>query len=160
MALIVFIWAIILPLVLCGYEYLSCTLREEHTLALCENRVWRCLNMREEVTGSWRNIHSQELIMCQPNTIRIIKSRQKKGQACSKRRRCRVHQFEIQKRSKHSKQMGIGRVTVQWILKNRVMGYWLDSCSLRQGLVVECCAYGGEPSKYTEGKKFPDTLSY
>jgi hypothetical protein len=32
--------------------------------------------MKEEVTGSWRKIHSQELIMCLPNTIRIIKSRQ------------------------------------------------------------------------------------
>jgi hypothetical protein len=37
-----------------------------------------CLNMREEITGRWRKIHSQELIMCVPNTNRIIKSRQKR----------------------------------------------------------------------------------
>jgi hypothetical protein len=55
--LFVFIWTIILPVVLCGYEYLSCTLREEHTLALCENMVWR--RMFEHERGSNRKLNLQ-----------------------------------------------------------------------------------------------------
>jgi len=44
-----------------------------------ENRVLRAifLLMREEVTGEWRKLHSEELndLYCSPNIVRVIKSK-------------------------------------------------------------------------------------
>jgi hypothetical protein len=53
----------ILPVVLCGYENWSLTLREKQTLRLFENRVlWRIFGTkREEVAGGWRRLHNEEL---------------------------------------------------------------------------------------------------
>jgi hypothetical protein len=50
---------------------LGLTLREEHRLAVFENRLLRRIfgPMRDEVTGGWRKLHTEELI------IRMIKSR-------------------------------------------------------------------------------------
>jgi hypothetical protein len=47
----------------CGFgecEILSLTLREEHRLRVCENRVLRRISglKRVEVTGSWRKLHT------------------------------------------------------------------------------------------------------
>jgi hypothetical protein len=70
---------IILPLVLCGCETLSLTLREEHRLRVFENRVLRRIfgRKRDEVTGEWRKLHDKELrdLYSSPSIIRIIKSR-------------------------------------------------------------------------------------
>jgi hypothetical protein len=53
---------IILP-VLYGCETWSLTLREEHRLRVFENRVMRRIfgPKRDEVTGEWRKLHSEEL---------------------------------------------------------------------------------------------------
>jgi hypothetical protein len=53
---------IILPVVLYGCETWSVTLREEHRLRVFENRVlrWIFVPMRDEVTGEWRKLHSEE----------------------------------------------------------------------------------------------------
>jgi hypothetical protein len=53
--------AIILPVVLYGYEILSLTLREEHKLRMFENRVLRRIfgPKRDEVTGEWRKLHNK-----------------------------------------------------------------------------------------------------
>jgi hypothetical protein len=53
---------IILPVVLCGCEPWSLTLREEHRLRVFENRVLRRIfgPKRDEVTGQWRKLHSGE----------------------------------------------------------------------------------------------------
>ena len=53
----------ILPVVLCGYETWSLTLREEHRLRVFENRVLRRIfgPERDEVTGEWRKLSNVEL---------------------------------------------------------------------------------------------------
>jgi hypothetical protein len=71
--------AIILPIVLYGCETWSVTLREEHRLRVLENRVLRRIfgPKRDEVTGEWINLHSEELnnLYSLPDIIRQIKSR-------------------------------------------------------------------------------------
>jgi hypothetical protein len=46
-----------------GREALSDTLREEHSLRVCKNRVLRRIfgPKREEVEGGWRTLHNEEL---------------------------------------------------------------------------------------------------
>jgi hypothetical protein len=70
---------IFLPVFLYGCENWSLTLREEHRLRVFENRVLRRIfcPMRDEVTGEWRKVHSEELhnLYSSPNIIRQIKSR-------------------------------------------------------------------------------------
>jgi hypothetical protein len=50
-------------MVLCGYGTRYVTLREEHS---AEN-IWT--QKRDEVTGSWRKLHNEEIITC---TLRQI----------------------------------------------------------------------------------------
>jgi hypothetical protein len=54
---------IILPVVLYGCETWSLTLREECRLRVFEKRVLRRIfgPKRDEVTGEWRRLHSEEL---------------------------------------------------------------------------------------------------
>jgi hypothetical protein len=53
----------ILPVVLYGCETWSVTLREQHRLWVFENRVLRKIfgPKRDDVTGEWRKLHSEEL---------------------------------------------------------------------------------------------------
>jgi hypothetical protein len=55
--------ATILPVILCGCETWSPTLREEHRLRAFENRVLRRIFglKRDKVTGGWRKLHNEEL---------------------------------------------------------------------------------------------------
>jgi hypothetical protein len=70
---------IILPVVLCGCETWSLTLRQEHRLRVFQNRVLRRIFglKRDKVTGEWRTFHNEELcdLYSSPSIIRIIKSR-------------------------------------------------------------------------------------
>jgi hypothetical protein len=70
---------IILPVVLYGCETCSITLREEHRLRVFENRVLRRIfgPKRDEVTGEWRKMHSDELhnLYSSLDIIRQVKSR-------------------------------------------------------------------------------------
>jgi hypothetical protein len=65
--------------ILYGRETWSLTLREEHKVKLFENRVLRRIfgPKRDEVTGEWRKLHSEELhiLYSSPDIIRQIKSR-------------------------------------------------------------------------------------
>jgi len=66
---------IILPVVLCGCETWSLTLREERRLRVFENRVLRRIFglERDEVTGKWRKLHNEELNdLYSPNIVRVI----------------------------------------------------------------------------------------
>jgi hypothetical protein len=69
---------IILPVVSYGCETWSLTLWEEHRLRVIETRVLRRIfgPKRDEVTGEWRKLHSDELhiLYSSPNIIRQIKS--------------------------------------------------------------------------------------
>jgi len=69
---------IILPVVLCGCEAWSLTLREERKLRVFENVVLRIFGpRRDEVTEEWRRLHNEELsdLYSSPNIVRVIKSR-------------------------------------------------------------------------------------
>jgi hypothetical protein len=70
---------IILPVVLCGCETWSLTLREEHGLRVFENRVLRRIfgPKRDEVMGELRKLQTKELcdFYISPSIIRLIKSR-------------------------------------------------------------------------------------
>jgi len=70
---------IILPVVLCGCEIWSLTLREERKLRMFENMVLRRIfgPRRDEVTGEWRRLHNEELngLYSSPNVVRVIKLR-------------------------------------------------------------------------------------
>jgi len=70
--------SIIFLVVLCGYETLSLTLREEGRLRVFENRALRkiCGSNRDGKTEEWRILHKEELYdLYSPNIIRLIKSR-------------------------------------------------------------------------------------
>ena len=62
---------IILPVVLYGCETWPLTLREEHRLRVFENRVLRRVfgPKRDEVTGEWKKLHYEELIICTAHPI-------------------------------------------------------------------------------------------
>ena len=68
----------VLPVVLCGCETWSLTLREGRRLRVFENRMLRRIfgPKRDEVTGEWRKLHNEELhdLYCSQNIFRIIKS--------------------------------------------------------------------------------------
>ena len=69
---------IILPVVLCGCETRSLTLKEESKLRVFQHRVWRKTfgTKRGEVTGEWRKLHDEELNdLFSPTIVRVIKSR-------------------------------------------------------------------------------------
>ena len=68
---------IVLPVFLYGCETWSLTLREGRKLRVSENRVLRRMvrPKRNEVTGEWRKLHTEELNdLYSPNIIRVIKS--------------------------------------------------------------------------------------
>jgi len=71
--------SIILPVVLYGCETWSLTLREERRLRVVfENRVLIIFGLnREQVTGQWRKLHTEELndLYSSPNIVRVIKSK-------------------------------------------------------------------------------------
>ena len=68
-----------MPVVLYGCETWSLILREERTLRVFENMVFRKIfgPRKDEVTGKWRRLHNEELndLYCSPNIVRVIKSR-------------------------------------------------------------------------------------
>jgi hypothetical protein len=69
---------IILPVVLYGCETWSVTGMEDHRLMMFENRVLRIIfgPRRDEVTGEWRKMHSEELhnLYSSPDITRQIKA--------------------------------------------------------------------------------------
>ena len=65
-----------LPVVFCGYETWSLTLREERRLKVFENRVLGRIfgSEKDEVTGEWRKLHNEELNNphSSPNVVRVM----------------------------------------------------------------------------------------
>jgi hypothetical protein len=70
---------IILPLVFCGCETWSLTLRKERRQRVSEKRVLRRLfgPRRDDVIGECRKLHTKELndLYSLPNIVRVVKSR-------------------------------------------------------------------------------------
>ena len=69
-------YTVILPVVLCGCETWSLTLREERRLRVFENSVLRRIfgPKRDGVTGEWRKLHEELIdLYCSPNIVRVIK---------------------------------------------------------------------------------------
>ena len=68
----------VLPVVLCGCETWSPTLREERRMRVFENIVLRIFGpKRDEVASEWRKLHNEELndLYCSPNIVRVITSK-------------------------------------------------------------------------------------
>jgi hypothetical protein len=69
------------------FETWSLTLREDHRLRVFENRVPRIIfgRKRDEVTGEWRKLHSEELhnLCLSPDIIKQVKANEVGG-ACGK----------------------------------------------------------------------------
>jgi len=69
---------LILPVVLCGCETWSLTLREERRLRGFENMVIRIFGpKRDEIREEWRILHREELndLYYLPHIVRVIKSK-------------------------------------------------------------------------------------
>jgi len=86
---------IILPIVLCGCETWSLTLREECRLTVFQNKVVRKVfgPKRNELIGEWRKVHHEDLtdLYSSLNIIWVIKSRRirwARHVACMVERRC------------------------------------------------------------------------
>jgi hypothetical protein len=116
---------IILPVVLYGCETWSLTLREEHRLKVFESRVLRRIfgPKRDEITGEWRKLHSEELhiLYFSPNVIRQIKSRRMRwaGHVARMGEERNVYKILMGKQEErdHLEDKGIGRsMGSEWIL--------------------------------------------
>jgi hypothetical protein len=70
---------LILPVVLYGCETWSLTLREKQRSRLFENRVVSRIfgPKRYEVTGKWRKLHNEELLVCACPQILLDRSSQR-----------------------------------------------------------------------------------
>ena len=68
----------ILPVVLYGCDTWSLTLREDCSLRLFENRMFRRIfgSKRDEVTREWRKLRIEELsdLYSSPSIVRVVKS--------------------------------------------------------------------------------------
>jgi hypothetical protein len=123
------------------------TLREDHRLRVFENRVLRRIfgPKRDEVTGEWRKLHSEELhiLYSSPNIIRKFKSRRmmwaghvaRMGEECvqgfdGKARRKETG--ESQKERDHLEYQGEdGRMGSEWMLGRLAWGVEIGTSWLR-----------------------------
>jgi hypothetical protein len=130
-------------------------LREGHRLRASENRVLRRIfgPNRDEVTGGWRKLHSEELhnLYSSPDIIRQVKSRRMRWARhvarMGEERKCTRLLWESPKERDHLEDQDIGgKMGSEWILGRLAWGCRLDSTGLGQGLVAGCCECGDEPS--------------
>ena len=101
-------------------------MREERRLRVFDNRVLRRIfgPKRDEVTGEWRKLHSEELndLYCWPNNFRVIKSRRVGWAghvACMVGRRgaCSVLVWNLRE-GDHLEEQGVdGKIILKWIFK-------------------------------------------
>jgi hypothetical protein len=127
---------IILPVVLYGCETWFLTLREEHRLRVFENRVLRRIFVpkRDEVTGEWRELHSEELhiLYSSPNIIRHIKPRRMRWVGHGREGEC-VQDFDGKARRNETIDRPTHRRGSEWILGRLAGGVYIGSGWLRIG---------------------------
>jgi hypothetical protein len=133
---------IILPVVLYGCETWSLKLREEHRLRVFENRVLRRIfrPKRDEVTGEWRKLHSEELhnLYSSPDIIRQVKSRRMRraGHVARMGEGRKVYKvwWESLKERDHWEDQGVGgKMGSEWILGRLAWGVRIGFDWLRTG---------------------------
>jgi hypothetical protein len=122
--------------VLYGCETWSLALREEHRLKVFENRVLRRIfgPKRDEVTGGWRKLHSDEIrdLYSSPSIIIVLKLRRMRWAGHLARTRYKnvyrllVGNLEIQR--------PLGRPRCTWM--NNI---WMDLGEVRRGVVGSIC---------------------
>jgi hypothetical protein len=107
-----------------GEELGSLTLREEHRLRVFENRVLRRIfgPKRDEVTGEWRKLHSEELhILYSSPNMRQIKLRRMRwvGHVARMEEERKIYRvwWESPKEREPLEDQGTdGRIRSEWIL--------------------------------------------
>jgi hypothetical protein len=137
-----------------GCETWYLTLRKEHRLRVFDNRVLRRIfgPKRDDVTGEWRKLHSEELhnLYSSPDIIRQVKSSQgnEVGGAFSTHGR-----GEKSVQGKPEGKISLGRPRRRWEdgvrmnFRQICLGWCgLDSTGSGQGPVGGCCECGDEPS--------------
>jgi hypothetical protein len=131
---------IIVPFVLYGCDTSSLILRQEHRLRVFENSFVRriFLPQRDEVTGEWRKLHSEEHhdLYLSPDSMKQIESRRMRWAVHMARRgeETKVYRFFVEspKKRDHSEDQGMdGRIGSDCLLGRLVWGvvcngfYWL-----------------------------------
>ena len=123
---------IILPVVLCGCETWSLTLREERKLRVFENIVFRRTfgPRRDEVTGEWRRLHNEELNdLYSPSIVRVLKSRRMKWAGhvalMGEESWCVGSWWGNRREWDHSGDLGVdGSIILGWISRMWDVGTW------------------------------------
>jgi hypothetical protein len=126
---------IILPVVSYGCETFSLKLREEHRLKVFENRVLRKIfeHTRDEVTGEWRKLHSEELnnLYSSPDIIRQMKSRRIRwaGHVAHMRKERNVYTVLVGK-PEGKRPLGRPRRRCEDEIRMDLRGDWLGGCRM------------------------------
>ena len=132
----------IFPVVVCGCQTWSLTLREERRLRVFGNRVLgRIFGLnRDEVTGEWRKLHNEGLndLYCSPNICRVVKSRRMRwaGHVASMGERRGVYRVLVGK-PEGKRPLGRPRrrrgIILRWIFRKWDVGVWTGSSWLSIG---------------------------
>jgi hypothetical protein len=130
------------PVVLYGCETWSVTLRAKHRLRVFENRVLRRIfgPKRDEVTGEWRKVHSEELLnlYSSPVIIREVMSRRMRwaGHVTHMGEAGKVHKVLVGKPEGrgHLEDQGVGgKIRSEWIFGRLAWWVWIGFHWLRTG---------------------------
>jgi hypothetical protein len=126
-----------------GCENWSLTWREELRLRASEKRgLRRRLGpTRDEVTGKWRKLHSEELnaLYSSPNIVRVITSRKIRWAGHVARMGERRDVYRVlegnQRERNYLEDPGVdGRIIVRWIFSKWDLGVWTGLRWLRIGI--------------------------
>jgi hypothetical protein len=133
---------IILPVLFCGCETLSLTLREVHRLKVFEKGVLRRIfgPKREEVAGGWRRLQNEELRNLKPssNIIRMIKSRWMRSPGHVARMGKMRNSYKILVRKSEGKKQLVRfrhrwEIRLKWISGKQSGNLWTEFIWLRTG---------------------------